>query len=151
MSADTLIALGAFLVAGLSALGTYQLSRRQTKIEEELGQLQLKELQARDADRATARILCKYRREDMRLLVTNTGGGQARNVEVELDCPNGGRSAFPDSVLNEFFPIAVIDPEDYVPIIVSFAGGCTPPLEAVVRWLDPDGTQREEQVLVTEL
>ena len=150
MSPDTLIALGALLVATLSALGTLHLSRRQAKLEGELGRFQLKELKARDADRARARIVCRFRRIDDRLIITNAGGGQARDVDVRLDCPDG-RSAFPGKQYERLFPIAVLEPGVEALAIVVFTSGCCPPLDAVVRWLDPDGTQREEQMLVTDL
>lgn len=149
MPDDTTIALGALLVAALSAIGTIWVGRRQLTMQGELTRLQVKQLKAVQASQATARLVCKYHKHAGRLYLSNAGGGAARDVHFELKCPNGS-SVIPSDDAAILDPLAILAPGEEISVMAHFAMGCYPPMNANARWTDPDGTEREEQILVTE-
>ena len=73
-----LIALGAFLVAGLSALKTQRLSKRQRQIENDLRQYQHELLQEARTAKATAWIELLCYGDDVS--IRNVGGSSARDI-----------------------------------------------------------------------
>jgi hypothetical protein len=125
------------------------LQREHGEVTKQLAQLHLEAAKLESAQRSVADLRVSlergYNRDD--IVIENVGGAAARDVLIEF-LPKAGTESplIPDDVA-EKLP-ATLRPGDRCPLLAALAMGCLPPFDFIVRWRDPSGDAREEQVTV---
>ncbi len=145
-----LVSLIAVFVSLLSLARTRKLGYQQLELEKKtaaLSEKQLEMLEAEEQAKSVAEIDVELEGygSDYRFLITNIGGSEARDVHFSID---GEGYPLVASQYAEKIPIPVLSPGKSVELLAPKTMGCASSYETRVHWLNPDGTQGRNQIVV---
>jgi hypothetical protein len=134
-----LLSLTAIIISWLA----YRRTRPVADLQRQLAELQVGEHHERVEARSKARVRAVATTRPDKIVLVNAGAGPATNVSITFQ-------NVPREILigKSPLPLPVLEPGERFPLVAAFAMGCFPPFDATVRWTDPDGTSREESLIV---
>ena len=144
------ISLLAVIVSAISLIRTHTISSQQFVLEKktaDLAQKQLELIEAKEKELSVAKIDVELAGagSDYKLVITNIGGVEAKDVNISFD---GKGYPLVASEYAEKIPISVLRPGKSVELLAPKTMGCGSQYLTQVRWLNPDGTQGKDEIVV---
>ena len=128
-----------------------EVHERQEKLDTYLGEHQLAQIEKSAEEQRKADIRLDREALD-RLYVTNNGPSVARKVNLEFTGPGGTGTPLIDGDANRKLPHPELRPGDSLQLILGVSGGCAPPWDFLVSWIDDsceNGERNSRTVRVT--
>jgi hypothetical protein len=154
-----LVALLGVVVSFVALVRTRRLDEQQKglrKKQEELTDLQLQLLRREVAEQtqhttpsADVRVSLEGPAGQARFVVTNWGYGPARNVDFKLRQREGRSSPLVHGDYEEKLPIPELLPGDRVTFIAALTFGSGTTFDAVLTWVDLDGSKQQREMRVS--
>jgi hypothetical protein len=151
------IGLLAVVVSVVSLVGSRRLDERQERLREkqdELTELQLhllrrevEEQTRRDVlPAADVRVTLERSLRGERFVIINWGYGAARNVDVTIQPREGRTSPLVEGDYDEKLPIPELLPGARVVLIAGLSFGTGIAFDAVLTWVNADGSEQRREV-----
>ncbi len=125
------------------------LDRRLGRFKARLHQLEIAEHENRIAAEHKADLRATVVKGDDTLRIMNMGEGVARDVTLNVQCPDGS-SPIDAAFAVKHLPIQLVEPGDDFAVPVQIRMGCGLPWDADLEWTDEDGERVTKTVTVTD-
>ena len=148
------IAAGALLISALSPIHSMRTSKRQSREEEKLRDLQeriaalhLEQLEEVTDLKSKPVIDVCYESwgQSNRIILRNSGGAAAHNVQLTLQTRENQRTPLVNGDADRKMPIEVFRPNEECPLLAAASKDSFPPYDITVSWEDDEGSAFEEK------
>lgn len=156
MSHFELLSILISCIAAITSLavwsGQRKLQREANALQRATSELAKKHLELlfrEEKGKNTARLSFSLVRDgkSFQFRITNISEVEARNVEVKL-LIDRHQNPIIDSEYKEKFPVKSLPPGGSISLIAAIAGGRLAAFNAVLKWVNPDGSTTEEETYV---
>jgi hypothetical protein len=147
-----LTAVVAVVVSVLSLVRTRRVEAeqlRQGRAMVDLAERQLEKIEEEERAESRANLSAELVKDgrNSAIIIVNLSGNPARDVQFELiDCP---KSPFVGGDYERKLPAPVLQPHGRIRLLAAITRGSPLTYRARLRWTDPDGTEREEEVFLS--
>lgn len=145
---DTWIALAALIVSVSAIVFSWATSWRLNRLQAQVAAAVLRKHEAEEEWSRHAAVRVRLQKDPDQFVVSNGGGADAKNVELQVSRPDGGTDPIEQARRRGKLPIPRLLSGDEYAIGAFVLWDYELAFEVEVIWTDPDGTERREREIL---